>query len=149
MKIRTFKLTPKQIRRHYKAGGTDAHAFYRPTKDQHYIVIPHRVSTKTRLHELAHCLLGHCKITGKPLLVSEYIAQELEAEAWAFEHCGKDLSIDAILNVAHQAMIYGVIPNFTFTTSLKVLARHNYRLNHWQRSKIWQTLREYQKEIRA
>jgi hypothetical protein len=147
LKIKTFKLTPKQIRRHDKAEGADAYAFYRRTIDQHYIVIPHHASTKTRLHELGHCIKGHC-ITAwskSPILITEYIAQEIEADFYAFEKCCKPVSLVRLADIAFQSMRYGFHANDSFIETLKVCAHHNIPLNKHQRSLFWQTLKDYQK----
>jgi hypothetical protein len=79
--IITKKVSRKEIR---KLDGDDTGAFckYDPEKDQHIIYIPHRASTKTRLHEIRHCELGHTKscLTKTRMPVGELIDQEIEAE---------------------------------------------------------------------
>ena len=94
MIIQTVKTSKKNIEELLE--GAMAFSTYDPLTKKHCITVPYKVSTKTRLHEIAHCELGHCLSPQKNILASDYIAQEIEAEDWAFQKCGKTLSLDAV-----------------------------------------------------
>ncbi len=128
--------------------GEDAMAFadYDTMTKEHRIVIPHKASTKTRLHEIAHCVLGHCLTPQKNMLVTDYIGQEIEAEEWAFSKCGKTLSIDAVLNIAHDVIRLGIGTCHTFNTTINVLAKYKYTLTKKERSLFWQSCLELERD---
>ena len=145
MKIETIKTSKKKIRVIDNEGAM-ALAIYDPETEAHTIAIPYKVSTKTRLHEIAHCVLGHCLARNNRVSVNEYITQEIEAEEWACQKCNKPLSLEAVLNIAHQVIVWGIHSNTTFSTSLRVLARYDYNLTREQRSYLWNSCLEMGKE---
>lgn len=150
MNIKTFVLTPKQFRRHkHNNDNAWAYAFYRPAIDRHYIVRTHKISTKNRLHELGHCLKGHCKSAsyniGKPLLASEYIKQELEAEIYAFNKCSKSISVIYVLCIACEVMRHGASVSFVFNQSQKILRNNGRIFNNQERSLFWHCLIEFKR----
>jgi hypothetical protein len=122
-----------------------------PTTKQHTITIPYKASTKTRLHEIAHCELGHCiKAHHKQkITIDEYIEDEIDAEEWAFSRCGKLLSIEAVLNQAYSVIVHlHRKPSYVFNACVKALAKHNYYLDKEQRSELWWACRDFEKERR-
>ena len=141
MIIQTVRASKQYIREEL---GGDAMAFseYDFETKKHSITVPFKVSTKTRLHEIAHCVLGHCLTPQKDILVGDYIAQEIEAEEWAFSKCGKPLSIEAVLNIAREVIKCGVGTSHTFNSTLNVLAKYKITLTKKERSDFWNSCRE-------
>lgn len=120
-----------------------------PKLKQHTITIPYRASTKIRLHEIAHCELGHCvKLLGiSKMPITQYVEQEIDADEWAFSRCGKPLSIEVVINLAHHLIAdLKRNPCYVFSACVKALAKHNYILTREQRSELWWTCREFEKE---
>jgi len=118
---------------------------------QHTITIPYRASTKTRLHEIAHCELGHCImiLNLNKMSIDQYIEQEIDAEEWAFSRCDKTLSIEAVLNHAYSVIVHLYRrPIYVFGACVKALAKHNYYLDKEQRSELWWACRDFEKERR-
>jgi hypothetical protein len=149
-------ITNRTSRRHIREmdGQTEATALAECTDlatQQHTITIPYRASTKTRLHEIAHCELKHCIIMHslKTMSIDQYIEQEIDAEEWAFSRCGKRLSIEAVLNHAYSVIVhFHRKPSYVFNACIKALAKHGYKLDREQRSELWRKCREFEKERR-
>lgn len=149
--IITRKASRKSIRRRDNQRETLAFAQYNPDTKQHTITIPYRASTKTRLHEIAHCELGHCiKILGlNKMTIKEYMEQEIDAEEWAFSKCGKLITLDVVINHARSLIIdldRRTCP--VFSACIKAMTKHGYNLDREQRSELWWQCREFEKERR-
>lgn len=144
--IITKKLSQKALREAGKDLVGDFLAFtqYDSKTKQYTVYLPHKAPTKTRLHELAHCFLKHMRKF--PLTVGEYIATEIEAEEWAYNKCGKALPFEAIMPIIGDAITFGERHSFVFNTTIKALARHNYKLTKQQRSELWWQCREFEDE---
>ena len=145
MKIETVRMSIKK-KRALEDDNIIAFATYDPITKVHTITIPYKASTKTRLHELAHCELGHCLSPVFNMLISDYIAEELEAEKWAYERFGTELSIEAIFNIAHQAVMFGARSSHVFNSSIRALHNHNFKLTKEQRSYLWHSCKEFELE---
>jgi len=140
MIIRTIFASKKQIRKWDDDKDTMAYCTYSSQSGEYQIVLPYKVSTRTRLHELGHVLLQHPKENIE--YTDQYIRREIEAELWACTICGKQLSIDSLLNIAAQVLEWKEKPNYIFTSTLKVLDRCGCTLNKSRRSNLWNGIRE-------
>lgn len=143
--IITKRLSRKKIR---ELDGEDTQAFahYDKETNQHTVYIPYRASTKTRLHEIAHCEKGHCLSAETRMPVSRYIANEIEAEEYAYQKCGKLISTEAIINITHDAIRLGASHSPVFNATVNALARHGYKLDRQNRSELWHKCREFERE---
>lgn len=135
MAIHFMYASKKQIRSWDDDNDTMAFSLYNPKTKDHQIVFPYRASTRTRLHEIAHCVMGHCK--QKVQYIGEHIKSEIEAEIWANDKCGKIISIEALLNIAKQAICYNGRTNYIFHSMATALENQGFRLDRARRSKLW------------
>lgn len=144
MNIRTTYMHPNKILKQFNA---KAISRYNILEHYHEIILPYRPSTKTRLHEMAHCLLGHCADRRTWVYISEFIEQELEAEIWATEKCDNYISLRAIIeNVINHEELRKVKPNLIFSTIARVLSNHHYILDRATRSYLWNIIKIRYKE---
>jgi hypothetical protein len=144
--IITKRLSRKKI---WELADADAFAEYNRDTKQHTIYIPYRASTKTRLHEIAHCEKGHCLSHKTRMPVSQFVANEIEAEEDAFSKCGKQISVEAIDNIIHEAIALGASHSPVFNATVNALARHNYRLDKKSRSDLWHKCRDFESERKS
>lgn len=144
---------PKRIRQ-MDTPTTEAFSFVSDKKKrEHTIVIPYRASTKTRLHEIAHCELGHCiendKTRNKKMPISTYLDQEFAAEEYAYSRCNKTISMETVNNYAHSLIVdFKCSHVCVFNACIKALAKHYYILDKEQRSELWWACRDFEKERR-
>jgi len=147
--IKEIKTSLEQLSKMDDGLFTSALATYDPATKQHTIYVPYRASTKTRLHEIAHCELGHCQDSRKKISVDEYIEMEVDADEWAFSKCGKTITLPAITPHARSVITdYGISSHTAFSACIKALAKHGYNLDREQRSELWWACREFEKERR-
>lgn len=143
MKIRTLYASRKQIRSWDSDNDTMAYSFYNSKTGEYQIMLPYRASTKTRLHELAHVLLGHCD--KPPDYTDELIRNEIQAEIWAYQKCDKQITLDAMLNIAALAIQWKDKPNFVFNQIVNTLNSNGIVLNKQRRSNLWHEIRALEK----
>ncbi|MFA5937397.1 MAG: hypothetical protein WC822_06005 [Candidatus Paceibacterota bacterium] len=142
MKINTIKANRKYIRNldREENAKTSSRAFaiYNHGTGIHEIVIPHHCNTKTRLHELGHCFLGHCQDNRKRMLMSDIIGQELDADLYAYEKTNKSFSVESAINIANQVMLeYNIPVSLTFNLILKHLKSKHILIRDSDRSYLW------------
>lgn len=143
MKIRYIFTSRKQIRKWDNDRDTMAYSLYNPKAKEYQILLPYRVSTRTRLHELAHIFLGH--LDNLPKYTDELIRDEIQAEIWANEKCGKQVSIDAMLNIAAYACQWGDRTNFIFNQIVNTLNNNGLVLDKCRRSNLWHGIRNLER----
>lgn len=142
MIINTLKASRKYIRKLDREengkSNTVAFAIYNKRTQQHEIIIPYHAGLKTRLHEIAHCVLKHCMDNRTRYPLSEHISQELDAELWAYEKAGKKYSMESLANIAYSAIIeYGGKNSYVFSAILNHLKSKNLVLEDKQKSFLW------------
>ena len=143
MIIRTIFASKKQIRKWDDDKDTMAYCTYSSKSGEYQMVLPYKVSTRTRLHELGHCILEHPKHC--PKYTGEYMFHELESELWVSKIYGKPISIDSILNIAAQALQDGDRTNFVFNYLTKALNHFGHTLDKQRRSNLWHGIRDLEK----
>jgi hypothetical protein len=143
------KTSRKRIRALDNNRDTLALAIYNPETREHKIVIPYRASTKTRLHEIAHCEMSHCvdSIKAKKMSIDKFVENEIDADEYAFSKCGKPISMENVINLAHSLIVeFKCNLVVVFNACIKALAKHGYKLDREQRSELWWQCREFEKE---
>ena len=148
MIIKTIRASRKYIRNLDKEENGKANfvafAVYNKHTGAHQIMIPFHCNTKTHLHELGHCELGHCIDNRQKYPLSEHVSQEIDAEIYAYEHVGKLVSIESLVNIAHSAIIeYGGWVSYVFNAIINHLKSREYTIDNKQRSYLWDECKEY------
>ena len=99
--------------------------------------IPKGASTTTRLHELAHKILGH-KFIGQ-ITVDKFIRDELDAEIWAFQRMSRPLtymvSIPVLLDIIGS---YRINPHYVFPIIIRQLKDKGVILNCDNKADLWE-----------
>ncbi|MFA5299612.1 MAG: hypothetical protein WC389_15595 [Lutibacter sp.] len=109
------------------------------------ILITNHTSLKVRLHEIYHALYNK---EYKDFTPENFLEDELKADIYAYELCGKPLPIANILNETIELMDYLKPKNklrITFNLTLQILHRNHYNLDDHQKSILWHNLKSYAK----
>jgi hypothetical protein len=102
---------------------------------KHIIEIPRGASTRTRLHEMGHYVLGH---DDERITYRELVDREISAEAFAYESMGKKptwrIAIPVMSDIIYD---HNFSPNEAFNLALDAFRKININLSKYDRASLW------------
>ena len=126
MSNKIVRLTPKEFEKvkGYQNLDPKARALTVRSGDDYQILLPYKLPTRYKVHEVGHARLGHRKFPSSS--PEEVLRNEVDAELFSYEAMDRNLTTPAIVDMVAMGRSFGLSTNESCKIVLDQLSKRGY-----------------------